>query len=191
MPSWKTQPIVSIFLRSGGLIRILQQTKLAIYILMAAVCCLIYIIPALAVDPEVMAKKVLCHTCLMKIYVAQGNVAQALTEYQELLKLTPNDAALHFDYGNFLARNSKPDLAIPQFKLAAKLKPTIPEYQVGLGNVLMYTKDYAGAVAAYSKACVLGGKYQDMVQKAQQYQAQQKSYEQYQQKIKAQKESEE
>jgi predicted Zn-dependent protease len=125
----------------------------------------------------------------MKIYVAQANVSQATVEYQELLKLTPGDPQLHFDYGNFLARNNKPELSAAQFKLAAKLKPAVPEYQVGLGNALMYAKDYPGAIAAYNKACLLGGKYQDQLQKAQQYEAQQKSYEQYRQKIQAQKDA--
>jgi predicted Zn-dependent protease len=169
----------------------LQQIELAIYILMVAGCCLIFGNQAQAADPEAITKKVLCHTCLMKIYVAEANIAQATAEYQELFKLTPNDAALHFDYGNFLARNGKPELAVPQFKLAAKLKPSVPEYQVGLGNSLMYTKDYAGAVAAYNKACALGGKYQELVQKAQLYQAQQKSYEQYKERIQARKDADE
>jgi len=144
---------------------------------------------ALAVDPEVLAKKALCHTCLAKIYVAQGQDPEAIKEYQELLKLIPNDAATHFDFGNVLARNNKPDLATAQFKFAAKLKPTIPEYQVGLGNGLMYVKDFEGAVQAYTKACMLGGKYQKQLQTAQQYQAQQKLLDQYKEKVKKQQEN--
>jgi Flp pilus assembly protein TadD len=143
----------------------------------------------LAMDPEVMAKKALCHTCLAKIYVAQGQDPEATKEYQELLKLTPNDASAHFDFGNVLARNNKPDLAAAQFKLAAKLKPTIPEYQVGLGNAFMYTKNYEGAVQAYTKACTLGGKYQTQLQTAQQYQAQQKLLDQYKNKVQQQQEN--
>ena len=166
----------------------MRQTKLATYITMAAAY-FFCLSPVLAEDPDAFAKKVLCHTCLMKIYVAQANIPQATVEYQELLKLTPGDPQLHFDYGNFLARNNKPELSSAQFKMAAKLKPSVPEYQVGLGNALMYAKDYTSACAAYTKACLLGGKYQDLVQKAQQYEAQQKSYEQYQQKVQARKDS--
>jgi len=167
-----------------------QKAKSAIYILIAGAFCFAFPNPVGAADPEAMAKKVLCHTCLAKIYVAQDNAPQAITEFQELLKLTPNDPTVHFDFGNFLARSDKPDLAVPQFKLAAKLKPSVPEYQVGLGNALMYTKDFTGAIAAYNKACSLGGKYQELIQKAQHYEAQQKLYEQYQKKIQLQKESE-
>ncbi len=130
----------------------MQRRKLAIYIAITSAFYLSCFSAVQAMDPDVLAKKVICHTCLMKIYVAQGNTGLATTEFQELLKLTPNDPVLHFDYGNFLARNEKPDLAVTQFKLAAKLKPSVPEFQVGLGNGLMYAKDYTGAVAAYNKA---------------------------------------
>jgi Flp pilus assembly protein TadD len=139
-----------------------------------------------AMDPEVLAKKALCRTCLAKIYATQGKTAEAIVEYDELLKLTPNDANAHFEYGNFLARNNKAGLAVNHFKRAAALKPSIPEYQVGLGNALMYTKNYDGAVVAYSKACSLGGKYQSQLQLAQQYQAQQKLLEQYKAKVQTQ-----
>ena len=169
----------------------MPKTKLAIYILLLATNCFAYANAVGATDPEALAKKVMCHTCLADIYAKQANIPQAIAEYQELLKLTPNDASAHFKYANLLATNNKPDLAVPQFKLAAKLKPTVPEYQVGLGNTLMYTKDYSGAVAAYTKACLLGGKYQDLLQKAQQYDIQKKQYEQYQKKIQLQKEGDE
>jgi len=143
---------------------------------------------SLAIEPEALAKKVLCHTCLAKIYVAQGKMPEAITEYQELLKLSPNDASAHFDLGNVYARSNKPDLAAAQFKLAAKLKPTIPEYQVGLGNALLYSKNFDGAVEAYTKACSLGGKYQAQLQTAQQYQAQQKLLEKYKARVQIKKE---
>jgi Flp pilus assembly protein TadD len=160
-------------------------------LLFLSLICLSFGQKALAVDPEVLAKKALCHSCLAKIYVAQNQVGPATIEFQELLKLTPNDASAHFDFGNLLARNNKPDLAAVQFKAAAKLKPSIPEYQVGLGNALMYTKNYDGAVQAYTKACALGGKYQTQLQTAQQYQAQQRLLNQYKEKIEIQKESDE
>jgi predicted Zn-dependent protease len=116
-------------------------------------------------------------------------VPEATAEYEALLKLTPNDPEANFEYGNFLARNNKPALAVPHFKVAAKAKPSIPEYQVGLGNSLMYTKDYDGAVTAYTKACSLGGKYQNLLQIAQQYQAQKKLIDQYNKKVQAEQDS--
>jgi Flp pilus assembly protein TadD len=166
-----------------------QSAKYIIYPLIITFACFFFQEQAYAVDAEALAKKVLCHTCLAKIYVAQGKTSEAITEYQELLKLTPNDASAHFEFAGVLARNGKTDIAAPQYKLAAKLKPNVAEYQAGLGYALMCTKSYEAAVAAYSKACVLGGKYQEQLQNAQQYQAQQKLLEQYKNKMQAQQES--
>jgi predicted Zn-dependent protease len=153
------------------------------------ICCLMGIIcmpllPAWAVEPEVLAKKALCHSCLAKIYVAERRYPEAIVEYQALLAMKPNDAAMRFEYGNLLAKIDKAALAVPQFRAAAKLAPYVPEYQVGLGNACMYTKNYDGAVTAYTKACNLGGKYQTSLQTALQYQAQQKSLNQYTQQQK-------
>ncbi len=145
----------------------------------------------LAVDPEVIAKKVLCRSCLAKIYVAEGLYPEASTEYSELLKLTPNDASAHFEYANLLAKTEKPDQAVSHYKTAAKLKPTVPEYQVGLGNAYMFTRNFDAAVQAYTRACTLGGKYQTQLQQAQQYQAQQKLLDQYKQKVQERQESNE
>ncbi len=164
--------------------RLIKLTMIIIF------SCLLGQNQALAIDPDVLAKKVLCHTCLAKIYALQGKTAEATTEYEELLRLTPNDALAHFEYGNFLARNNKAPLAVLHYKRAAALKPSVPEYQVGLGNALMYTKNYDGAVAAYARACNMGGKYQSQLQTAQQYQAQQRLLDQYKAKIQAQEEAE-
>jgi len=137
-------------------------------------------------DPEVLAKKALCHTCLAKIYASQGKIPAAILEYQELLKLTPNDATVHFEFATLLAHNNKPDLAAPQYTQAAKLKPAVAEYQAGLGYALMCQKNPDAAVAAYTKACSLGGKYQTQLQNAQQYQAQQKLLDRYKKKLEQQ-----
>ena len=167
----------------------MQFAKYIIYLSITAITSLLFQAQAYGADAEACAKKVLCHTCLAKIYASQGKLPEATIEYQELLKLTPNDAATHFEFASLLAHNGKPDLAAPQYKIAAKLKPNVPEYQAGLGYALMCTKSYEAAVAAYSKACGLGGKYQDQLQNAQQYQAQQKLLEQYKNKMQSQQES--
>jgi tetratricopeptide (TPR) repeat protein len=137
-----------------------------------------------AVEPEVLAKKILCHTCLAKIYVAQKKLSDAVPEYQFLLANQPNNAALHYEFGAILMQLGKANLSVPQFKAAAKLAPSVPEYQVGIGNCYMYAKNYDAAVDAYTKACNLGGKYQAQLQQALQYQAQEKALKQYEQKTK-------
>jgi len=139
--------------------------------------------PTLAMDPEVAAKKQLCHTCLMKIYMAQRKFPEAMVESQALLTLTPNDARLHFDYANLLFQAQKQALAVQQYRAAAKLQPYVPEYQAGLGVACLNTKNYDTAVTALTKACQLGGKFEKELQLAQQYQAQQKQLVQYTKKV--------
>lgn len=145
---------------------------------------LLVLLPASAVEPEVLAKKALCHSCLAKIYVAQKKYNEAMVEYQALLAIQPNDAAMHYEYGALLSKNDKFVAAIPQFKAAAKLSAFVPEYQCALGNCYMYAKNYDAAVTAYTKACSLGGKYQTQLQSALTYQAQEKQLKQYQQQQK-------
>ncbi len=160
-----------------------MQSKFFVYLLISTIACFIWQKESLAVDAEALAKKVLCRTCLAKIYVSQRKIPEATAQYTELLKLTPGDAAIHFEFASLLAHNDKPDLAAVQYKAAAKLKPNVAEYQAGLGYALMCSKNYEEAVAAYSKACNLGGKYQTQLQNAQQYQAQQKLLDQYKAKL--------
>jgi hypothetical protein len=71
------------------------------------------------------------------------------------------------------------------------LDPGKAEYQGGLGNGFMYTKKWGMAVAAYTRACQLGGKFQRQLQMAQQYEAQQKQVQQYEKKLEQKKEEEE
>jgi predicted Zn-dependent protease len=148
-------------------------------------------VPSFAMDAEVAAKKQMCHTCLKDIYVAQRDVPDAMLEFQELLKLVPNDAKVHFDYANFLASMQKTNLAALQYQAAARIQPNVAAYQGGLGNGFMYTKKYDLAVLAYTRACQLGGRYQQQLQLAQQYQAQTKQLIQYEKKVEQKKEDDE
>lgn len=144
-----------------------------------------------AVNPEVLGKKIMIHECLKNIYVAQRRELDAIAEFNALLGLDPNNAKLHFEYGNFLAQSQKTGPAAAQYQIAARLQPGVAEYQGGLGNGFMYTKRYGMAVAAYTRACQLGGRYQQQLQLAQQYDAQQKQMQQYEKKVEQKKEEEE
>jgi tetratricopeptide (TPR) repeat protein len=156
-----------------------------------AIVCLLTLVssPGFALD-EAAAKKLLCHKCLKDIYVAQGNLPAAGAEFQALLAIAPSDARLHFDYANFLLRQQKLPQAASEYQKAAHLQPGVPEYQAGMGNGFMYTKRYDLAVAAYTRACQLGGKCQNLLQTAQQYQAQTEQLKQYEKKVQAKKEEE-
>lgn len=149
------------------------------------------IAPVLAVDAEAAAKKDLCHTCLKNIYLAEHRYNDALAEFQSLLVTRPNDARLHYECGNVLLQTGKLAMAVPHMRTAVKLKPDVSEFQAGLGAACLYNKNYDAAVAAYTKACQMGGKYDKQLQIAQQYQAQQKQLIQYEKKIEQKKEDDE
>jgi tetratricopeptide (TPR) repeat protein len=144
-----------------------------------------------AVDPEVLGKKMMIHKCLKDIYVAQRRELDAIGEFKALLALDPNDAQTHFEYANFLAQSQKLPQAAVEYQAAARLKPGVAQYQGGLGNGFMYTKRYAMAVAAYTRAIQLGGKFQQQLQIAEQYEAQEKQLKVYEKKIEQKKEEEE
>lgn len=147
--------------------------------------------PSFAVDPEVVAKKMLCHKCLKDIYVSRRMTTEATAEFQAMLALSPGDARTHFEYGNFLASNQKTALAFQQYQQAVRLKPAVAEYQAGLGNGCMYSKKYDMAVSAYTRACQLGGRYDKQLQLAQQYSAQNKQIQQYEKKQQQERDDEE
>ena len=147
-------------------------------------------LPAAAADSEAVRKKILCHTCLVKIYKAQRKYPEAAAEYQTLLAFQPNDARLHFDYGQTLNQLQKLQPAAQQYRSAAKIDPSVPEYQAALGIVLLNLKDYNGAVTALTKACQMGGKFQSQLTIAQQYQAQNEQLKQYTKQVQQKKEDE-
>jgi tetratricopeptide (TPR) repeat protein len=145
-------------------------------------CCAIQIVisiffaplsPVEAAEPEVVAKEMLCYKCLANIYVAQKNYPDAIVEYQAIIAMQPADPLMRYGYGALLAKTDEWTLAAPQFKAAIKLSPSIPEYHVGLGNCYMQAKNYDAAAAEYKKACILGGKYENVLYMALQYQTRQ------------------
>jgi predicted Zn-dependent protease len=133
-------------------------------------------------------KKFNIHKCLLQIYLTQRK-SEAGTEYSALLALKPNDAQMHFEYGNFLLRGGNNGGAATQYRAACKYQGRMADYQIGLGNALMRLKDYPGAIVAYSKACQIGGATgsqspQTLLQGAQQYQQQQANFNAYQKQLK-------
>ncbi len=113
------------------------------------------------------------HKNLLNIYLMQSNSDLAAVEYEQILKLNPNNADIHSDYGTMLWRMDKLPQAIVHYKTATRLKPLDAKIQGNLGYALLYAKDYAGSVAAYKKAAALNPsdrKIQEQLKFAQQQQ---------------------
>jgi cytochrome c-type biogenesis protein CcmH/NrfG len=131
-------------------------------------------------------RKETIHRCLLKIYQAQQS-PEVAGEFSALLAIKPGDAQLHYEYGGFLLRSGNVAGGIAQFRKAAQLQPSNADFQGYLGQALMSTKDYDGAVTALRRACASGASAQNWpakLQQALQYQLQARQYAQYQKDLK-------
>ncbi len=77
------------------------------------------------------------------------------------LAQSPPDAELHFTTGVTHLREGRVDLALDEFKRAAKADPRNPYFQKGLGQAYAAKADWAPAIAAFRKALELNPYYVD------------------------------
>src|SRR5262249_42166823 len=74
----------------------------------------------------------------------------AVAAGREGIRLKPNDAAAHFQFGRALSAQVHWDEAIAEFRTAIRLKPEDPNAHHSLGVILCDRKrDYAGAEAEF------------------------------------------
>jgi len=125
--------------------------------------------PASIAVSETDVRKAFIHETLLKCYLEKRMLPEAQKEYKAVLTFKPNDARMHFDYGNCMLTMQNKAGALGQFKDAARIQPGIPEYWAAVGTVSMMLKNYEQAVSAYSRAVSLGGNYQKELQAAQVY----------------------
>jgi tetratricopeptide (TPR) repeat protein len=156
--------------------------------LLAATAATITQMPASFALDEMDVRKAFIHETLLKCYLAKKMIPEAQREYQAVLKYKPNDARMHFDYGNCMLTMQNKAGALGQFKAAAKIQPGVPEYQAAVGAVSMMLKSYDQAVTSYTRAVSLGGAYQQQLQAAQMYQAQQRELAEYNKQMRLQNE---
>lgn len=135
--------------------------------LLAASLVLLTKMPASIAVSEMQVKKAFIHETLLKCYLAKRMLPEAMKEYQAVLVLKPNDAKMHFDYGNVMFTMQNARGALPEFKNAARLQPGVPEYQAAVGADSMILKNYDQAAQAYGRAVSLGGNYVKQLQDAQ------------------------
>lgn len=109
---------------------------------------------------QILKRKEVIHTCLLNIYLGQKKRAQALSEYQTLIDLQPQDHALRFKYGRFIANGGTPaDIAnaMNQIKKCLTMDPTNPEYNGVLGGMYLKQKNPSEALKWLKKAVEYGG----------------------------------
>jgi len=89
------------------------------------------------------------------ICLALRQFDEAVVNFQQLLRLWPNEAAVHSDLGIGLARLGKLDEAVASFRKAVSLNPQYAEAYNSLGIALAEQGQYDEAVGCYQQALAL------------------------------------
>lgn len=96
----------------------------------------------------------------------QGRYDDAIQQYEQLLKLNPQDAASHFDLGATFQAKKDFDAAIAEYRNAVSIDQSNSQYQKALSAAMdlkvapiideavkkHQAKDYAGAISLYQQA---------------------------------------
>lgn len=124
------------------------------------------------------SRKEAFHLALLDCYSKLGKTADVTSEFNQLVAIKPNDAKLQYNFGYHLYTMGNTAGAIQHYRKATQLDPSNQDYHGNLGNLLMNTKDFNGALTEYGRAGERFRPQFDQVQKYIQQVAQQRAYEQ-------------
>ncbi len=82
----------------------------------------------------------------------QDRIAEAIDQYQEAIRLKPDDIEAHYNLGDAFYREGQMDEAIRQFQEAIRLKPDFAEAYYNLGNALHKQGQMDEAIRQYHEA---------------------------------------
>ncbi len=85
-------------------------------------------------------------TTLAEILIESGKSENAIAQLEALIKAEPNRPDLRSQLATLLVVN-QPDKALQQYQAAAKLAPTNPNHQIGIGSALVKMKRFDEAIA--------------------------------------------
>jgi tetratricopeptide (TPR) repeat protein len=85
-------------------------------------------------------------------YADQGQLDQAIAEYQEAIRLDPDYAEAHYNLGLAYHKQGKLDDAIAEYKEAIRIDPSMADAHVNLGVAYADQGKLDEAIAAYREA---------------------------------------
>ena len=86
----------------------------------------------------------------------EGNLPAAIEQCQQVLRLSPRNAAAQYNLGVLFLEEKSPSEAVDHFDAAVDLDPGFKMAHFQLANLLMTKGDYAGALPHYTRAIDLG-----------------------------------
>jgi protein O-mannosyl-transferase len=92
------------------------------------------------------------HNNLGNALKRSGDIAGAIAQYKQALRINPNYAKAYNNLGNALAAQGQYDQAVEQFKHALKLNPGYAEVYNNIGVTLAGQKKFAEASAYFAEA---------------------------------------
>ncbi|MGD1019290.1 MAG: tetratricopeptide repeat protein [Verrucomicrobiia bacterium] len=92
------------------------------------------------------------HNNLGNVLVGLGKVPEAITQYEQALRIKPDFAEGHADLGAALVRTGKIEEAIAHFEQALRINPGIADAHVNLGIALSRTGKIEEAIAQFEQA---------------------------------------
>jgi tetratricopeptide (TPR) repeat protein len=83
-------------------------------------------------------------------YADKGLWDEAIFEFKEAVRLSPDNAKAHHSFGVALARKGFWDKALVEFKEAIRLEPELPQPHYGLGAAYVRNGNRSGALEQYT-----------------------------------------
>jgi tetratricopeptide (TPR) repeat protein len=87
--------------------------------------------------------------------VKDGNLQGAMMQYQEVLRISPNNATAHYNLGVILLQLNAEQAAIVHFRTAAAIDPSYKLAHFQLANLLMRSRHYDLALPEYEEVIEL------------------------------------
>ena len=82
----------------------------------------------------------------------QGQVDDAIAQYQKAVEIYPNYVAAHYNLGNALLQKGQLDTALAQYEKAVEIDPNDAAAHINLGNAFFQKQQLDEAVAQFEKA---------------------------------------